>query len=312
MYEPSKPYKHELLRLIESTWKTPYVMVRPGVSPIIEKKFTGLEIQHADGVGTKGVYHWRKKTFKSAVIDAFAMNVNDLAMAGATPYAAVDHITTCDMGDKTALALVRALAALCKKHRIALVGGETSHQDTIQGFDISVVMSGFISKPRTNRFRVGDVLVGIKSSGLHSNGFTKVRQMFGKGEWRADFTRPTAIYLPAILTLLKKHEIHGMMHITGGAFTKLNDLLLGADAVIEVPRALAPQPIFRELHERGVSDRAMYTTFNCGVGFVLSAAPRDAARIVAATPHTAIIGRIENGKGLVRIVSAFTGRTLGF
>lgn len=310
MYNPAKPYKHELLRLIESTWQTPYVRVRSGVYPIIEKKFKALEIQHADGIGTKGVYHWRKRSFKNAVIDAFAMNANDLAMAGATPYAVVDHITTSDMGDTTVLALVRALALLCKEHQIALVGGETSHQDTLEGFDVSIVMSGFLKKPHTNRFRVGDVLVGLKSNGLHSNGFTKVRQMYGKGEWRADFIRPTAIYLPTILALLKKYEIHGMMHITGGAFTKLHDLLGKADAVIEVPKALAPQPIFYELHKRGVSDREMYTTFNCGIGFVLSVPAHEAARMVKSTLGAAVIGRVERGSGKVRITSSFTGKTL--
>jgi phosphoribosylformylglycinamidine cyclo-ligase len=310
MYNPAKPYKNELLRLIESTWQTRYVSVRAGVYPVIRKKFSGLEIQHADGIGTKGVYHWKKRSFKNAVTDAFAMNANDLAMAGATPYAVVDHITTSDMGDTTVLALVRALAKLCKKHHVALVGGETSHQDTLEGLDVSIIMSGFINKPRVNRFRVGDALIGLKSSGLHSNGFTKVRQMFGKGEWRDDFTRPTAIYLPTILALLAKYEIHGMMHITGGAYTKLHDLLQEADAVIAAPRSLAPQPIFHELHERGVSDRQMYTTFNCGVGFILSVSERNAARIIATTPHSTIIGRVEKGSGRVQITSSFTGKAL--
>lgn len=310
MYNPAKPYKDDILALIESTWRTPHVCVRRGVYPVIEKRFAGLEIQHADGIGTKGWYHWRKRSFKSAVIDAFAMNANDLAMAGATSYAIVDHITTPEAGHESVLAIVRALAALCREHRIALVGGETSHQDTLDGLDVSIVMSGFVEKPRENRFCAGDLLVGLKSSGLHSNGFTRVRRVFKKGEWRADFTRPTAIYLSAILALLKKHEIHGMMHITGGAFTKLRDLLPGLDAVIEAPRALAPQPIFGELHKRGVSDRDMYTTFNCGVGFVLSARPEVAERIVRATAHAAVIGRVEKGSGTVRITSAFSGRVL--
>lgn len=310
MYDPAKPYKHELLRLIEGTWQTPYVSVKGGVYPVIKKKFKGLEIQHTDGIGTKGVYHWRKRSFKDAVIDAFAMNANDLAMAGATPYALTDHIVVPDMGHVSVLAIVRSLATLCKAHKIALVGGETSHQDTLDGLDIGITMSGFLAKPRTNRFHVGDVLIGLKSTGLHSNGFSRVRQMFGKGEWRADFIRPTAIYLPTVLALLKRHEIHGVMHITGGAFTKLHDLLDQADAVIEVPQALAPQPIFHELYRRGVPDREMYTTFNCGAGFVLSASPEVATRIVAATPRAAVIGRVEKGSGNVRIISAFTGKML--
>lgn len=310
MYNPAKPYKDDLLKLIVATWRTPYVSVRSGVYPVITKKFKGFEIQHADGIGTKGVYHWRKKTFKEAVIDAFAMNANDLAMAGATPYALVDHIVTPDMGHASVMAIIRALAKLCKEHDVALVGGETSHQDTLDGLDIGIVMTGFVEKPRENRFRVGDALVGLKSSGLHSNGFTKVREMYGKGEWRPDFTRPTVIYLPTILALLKKYEVHGMMHITGGAFTKLHDLLPGADAIIAAPRKLAPQPIFHELYRRGVSDEVIHATFNCGIGFILSTPQEHAVRIAARVPGAAVIGRVEKGSGRVRVASAFSGNDI--
>jgi phosphoribosylaminoimidazole (AIR) synthetase len=82
IYDPSKPYKVKILKLIEDTWKTPYLKVEKGLYPILFKKFNLKEVQHTDGIGTKGVYHWKKKTFKNAVVDAMAMNLNDLAMVG--------------------------------------------------------------------------------------------------------------------------------------------------------------------------------------------------------------------------------------
>ena len=171
-------------------------------------------------------------------------------------------------------------------------------------------MTSFIRTPRTSQFKVGDVLIGLKSSGLHSNGFTKVRSLFGQGEWREDFVRPTEIYLDVVHAILKKYEVHGMMHITGGAFTKLRDLLKGADAVIKQPVKLAPQPIFHELYKRGVSDRDMYRTFNCGIGFVLAVPGKSVKKIIAMTPGSAVIGRVVKGKGMVHIQSAFSGKTI--
>ncbi|MBI2409668.1 hypothetical protein HYV30_01340 [Candidatus Kaiserbacteria bacterium] len=310
MYDPSKPYKRKILRLNKSTWQTPYVSIRAGTYPVITKKFKGPEVHHSDGIGTKGVYHWRKRSFKNAVIDAFAMNANDIAMAGAIPYGLQDHIVVPEVGERAILEIIRALTALCRKYKVAITGGETSHHDNVEALDIGIVMASFLPKPRTNRFKRGDVLIGLESSGLHSNGFTKVRGLFGKNEWRADFIRPTSIYLDTIRGFLKKYEIHGMMHITGGAFTKLKDLLKDADAIISHPSKLQPHAIFRELFERGVSDKQMYTTFNCGIGFVLSVPEREAAEIIMKTRNAAVIGKIVSGNGLVRIQSAFTGKTV--
>jgi hypothetical protein len=80
MYNPTKPYKYKILSLIESTWSSPYVKVKKGLYPVFERKILVPEVQHTDGIGTKGFYHWRKKNFRSAVLDALAMNLNDLAM----------------------------------------------------------------------------------------------------------------------------------------------------------------------------------------------------------------------------------------
>src|SRR3990167_10458658 len=85
MYDPIKPYKKQILDAIKKTWKTPFVTVKSGVYPVITKKFDFPEVDHTDGIGTKGYYHWKAGTLKNAVIDALAMNLNDLAMARAVP-----------------------------------------------------------------------------------------------------------------------------------------------------------------------------------------------------------------------------------
>lgn len=308
MYDPVKPYKKELLKRIQSTWNTPYVTVTPGIYPIMRKKFSYPEVQHADGIGTKGIYHWRKKTFREAAIDALAMNLNDLALMGAIPYALQDHITTPDSGHTSVLALMRALTSECKKRKIAIIGGETSHHDNMDAIDVGIVVSGFIKEKRKNQSKVRDVLIGLKSNGLHSNGFTKVRGMFGASEWRDDFTKPTKIYIDGVHNILKKYTVNGMMHITGGAFSKLKDILGKNNAIIEIPNKLKPQDIFFELYDRGVSNKDMYTTFNCGVGFVLSVPEEEAQKIIKSTPGSAVIGEVVRGPGNVHITSAFNGR----
>lgn len=91
MYNPTKPYKHKIIELIQSTWRTPHVTVSKGLYPVISKKHKTREVEHTDGIGTKGIYHWKKRTFKHAVLDALAMNLNDLAMVGAVPITLQKH-----------------------------------------------------------------------------------------------------------------------------------------------------------------------------------------------------------------------------
>jgi len=311
MYNPTKPYTKQIINLIKRTWATPYIEVQKNIYAVIKKKFSYLEIDHTDGIGTKGVYHWQKRSFRNAVLDALAMNLNDLALARAVPYKLQDHILLPKDDHRAILAIVKALSQECVKRKIAMTGGETSVHDNMNGLDISLSVSGFIKNLRPNKFQVGDVLIGLKSNGLHSNGFTKVRKIFGK-TYRSDFIKPTAIYLDTILALDKKFDIHGMMHITGGAFTKLKGLLAGADARINRNHQLKPQPVFKELYQRGVSDAQMYRTFNCGIGFILSCAPQAAKTIVFQFRGAAIIGEVVSGRGRVIIVSMFSQKAVEF
>ena len=310
MYKPFKPYKQNTITEIKKTWQTPYVSVKFNTYPVIQKKFSYSEIDHTDGIGTKGFYHWKEGTFKAAIIDALAMNLNDLAIVRAIPYKLSNHITV-PLEDERVFKIIQELVRQCLKYNIAIVGGENSFHNNMDGLDISMTVSGFIKKNHSNKFRVGDVLIGLKSSGLHSNGFTAVRKIFGNIK-RPEFIAPTAMYLDTILNLSSKHQINGLMHITGGAFTKLKDILGKANATIEHPKNLLPQKIFYEIYKKGTTNKDMYQTFNCGIGFVLSVPKKEVSAILSKIKHAAIIGEVTPGTGIVEIKSAFDEKTIKF
>lgn len=308
MYNPTKPIKETVLILIKSTWKSPYITIKENTYSIIKRRNNFLEVDHTDGIGTKGWYHWEKKSFKNAVLDSLAMNLNDLALVRAVPFKLQNHIVLPKDDDEAVLAIVSALVKECKKRKIAITGGETSIEDTSTALDIGITMSGFIKKEEKNQFHEGDIVIGIPSSGLHSNGISKVRELFGD-EIRKEFITPTTIYLDDILLAANKYPIHGMMHITGGAFTKLKDLLHRLDIIIEKDHAIQPQKIFYEIHEEGVSDEEMYKTFNCGIGFVVSTPPKYAEKVMKIVKGK-VIGKIIPGTGKIRIESKFSSRTV--
>lgn len=315
MYDPTKPYiqnkalyKKQILNLIQKTWKTPFVSVK---NQILKKKFSFPEYCHTDGMGTKGIYHWRKGTFRNAVLDALAMNLNDLLLMNAKPYAILNHLFLPRDNKRAILEIITHLSRECEKRKIAILGGETAINNDIKGMELSITMLGFVEKPKENKFKIGDVLIGIASSGLHSNGFSKVREIFGNN-YRPEFTTPTFIYFDAIYPLIKKFNIHGMAHITGGAFTKLKDFLGKADIKIRRNHKLKPQPIFKELCKKGISDENMYKIFNCGIGFILSVRKRDADKVLSKIKKfkASIIGDVIPGNGKVVIDSMFSKKEI--
>ena len=308
MYDPSKPYKKQILDLIKQTWNTPYVSVQEGTYSMIEKKFSHKEVDHTDGIGTKGYYHWLNRTFKKATLDALEMNLNDFALVRATPYKLQNHIILPQDDRKAILEIVEALVDECKKRGIAITGGETSIHDNMYGMDISMTVSGFVKDYKPNKFQVGDVLIGLPSNGLHSNGFTLVRKFFDD-PYNPAFVEPTKDYLDTILSLDEQFDIHGMMHMTGGAYTKLKDLLDKADARIRKDHGLRPHTIFKDLYGQGISDEDMYKTFNCGIGFILSASPEDADKILYPIEGE-VIGAVVPGKGKVNIESMFSNKEI--
>jgi len=316
MYNPSKPFKKHIFELIQQTWETPYVLVQKSqcdVYPIIKRKFSFPEIDHTDGIGTKGLYHWQKRYFRNATLDALAMNLNDLTLSKAIPFKLQDHLILPEDDNDAIIETISTLSDECVKRQIAITGGETSIQNTMQGIDLSLTVSGFIKNYKPNIFLQGDILIGLKSSGLHSNGFTKVREIF-KNEYRDEFIEPTKIYVDLISSLEELIDIRGMRHITGGAFTKLKDVILNenCDIIINKPYRLQPHNIFYELYEKGISDEDMYKTFNCGIGFIIAVSPEDVNKIQL--EESEIIGEIRRGEGEGKVIieSSFSDRIVVF
>ena len=239
------------------------------------------------------------------------MNLNDLALMRATPYRLQNHILICEDDKEAIVEIIKSLVYECQKRKIAITGGETSIHNNMEGLDISVTVSGFIKKIKPNKFRKGDILIGLKSNGLHSNGFTKVREIY-KDDFRPEFVEPTRIYLDTMVNLEEKFDIGGMMHITGGAYTKLKDLLGDTDASVRNDHELQPQLIFRDLYKKGISDEEMYKTFNCGIGFIFSVLPKDAKEIISEIEEADIIGKIVSGSGKVKVKSAFSKRRIEY
>lgn len=303
-YNPEKPYKNKVLNLIKETWDTPCLLLKEGTYAFFKKNFDYFEVDHTDGIGTKGIYHWEARSFKNAVVDALAMNLNDLAIVRVTPYKLQCHLILPKDDKEAILETMQHLVRECKKYDIAITGGETSIQNNMQGMDISLTVSGFIKKLKKNQFVKGDLLIGLKSNGLHSNGFTLARKILGE-KFLSEFIKPTKIYLDIILNLNEKYDIHGLMHITGGAYTKLKSLLQRTNAIIDYNNVM-PQPIFQELYKRGVNDKDMYKTFNCGIGFILSVSQEDSLKITSKIKDAFIIGEIVSGNGTVKINSIFS------
>ncbi|MBI3274222.1 MAG: hypothetical protein HYZ69_03690 [Candidatus Colwellbacteria bacterium] len=318
MYDPTKPYKDEIVRLIKSTWTTKYVSVRDW---LMREKFAYPVYRHVDGIGTKGIYHWQARSFFNAVRDAMAMNVNDLALIGATPFEITDHVILPEDDHDAFIQIVKHLVGECKARDIAITGGESSVHDTQDGMELSISITGFVETRVQNMCKEGDVLIGIESSGPHSNGFSKIRKLF-PDELRKEFITPTYVYIDSIRAIKEKEWdeerriIHGMAHITGGAFTKMKGMLSSTDAILTHTHSLAPHHIFSEIYEKGVSDEEMYFTFNCGIGFIMSVAPRDADyclnKIRNSGKHADIIGEIKKGSGKVKIQSMFSKKKIVF
>lgn len=293
MYDTRKKYTGKIVDRIKSTW-------------------TGdLPPASVDGLGTKGVYHWEQRTFREAALDALAANFNDMAMVRGSIDYLLDHVVVPQDDEEACLGIIDVLVDECRKRRISLLGGETSIHDNYPGLEISVSVFGHYLMRRRNVFRENDYLIGLKSSGLHCNGFTRVREIFGE-EFRPEFVEPTFIYYDAILEIIQEMNINGMMNITGGAFTKLESVLGGNDIEINGD-LMKPQRIFHELYERGVSDEEMHETFNCGIGFILSV-PEDPERAIDFLSSKSIdsgpIGKVVRGNGRIKIQSAFSGREL--
>ena len=247
---------------------------------------------HTDGVGTKVMIANQLKKYDTIGIDCVAMNVNDIICTGATPISFVDYIAASKNDEKKLAAIMRGLVKGAKKGAVPIVGGETAVMPSLFAgeeefaFDLAGTVVGLVPAKKDggailgNKIRVGDVIIGAYSNGIHSNGYTLARTALKDHQLDSRVYRggptigkallqPTEIYVKPILELVAgRHRLHGLAHITGGSFTKLLRLKKTGYEIDDLP----PTPkIMQLIEEQGVQAGEMYRTFNMGVGFCVVA-----------------------------------------
>ena len=250
---------------------------------------------HTDGVGTKVLIANKMKKYDTVGIDCIAMNVNDIICIGATPISFVDYIAANKNDQKIFKKIVKGLVKGAKKAGVPIVGGETAIMpDLFSGngfsFDLAGMVVGVLSKKQVvlgKSIKNGDIIIGAKSSGLHSNGYTLARKALlskysirskikGVGVLGNVLLTPTEIYVKPVLEIIQKCNVHGLAHITGGSFTKLLRLKKIGYDLDSLPK---PPTIMQLIEEQGVKSLEMYKTFNMGVGFCVVAPKNEEKRI---------------------------------
>ena len=258
-----------------------------------------------DGVGSKVLIASEMKKWDTVGIDCMAMNVNDLLAIGAEPLAFVDYLALERVDPEMTAAIAVGLERGAKIANVSIVGGETaSLPEIIRGFDLAGTAIGMIKKEEVitgEKIERGDVVVGLPSSGLHSNGFSLARKIVAESSYTY-FDRmpgsqktigelllePTRIYMEA-LEVIKKATVHGMAHITGSGLLKLHRI---SGFGFHISDPLEPQPIFRFLQEEGgVPEDEMYRTFNMGMGWVF-VLPEDDVDTVLKMTDGKVVGEI--------------------
>ncbi|MFQ6050607.1 MAG: phosphoribosylformylglycinamidine cyclo-ligase [Candidatus Hydrothermarchaeota archaeon] len=242
-----------------------------------------------DGVGSKVLVSQEAGKFDTVGIDLVAMNVNDIICNGAEPVAMVNYIAVQKPNPRIMYEIGKGLEKGARESGIAIVGGETATLPEIikgkdgKGFDLAGTCIGIVKKENIitgKDIKEGDVVLGIESSGIHSNGLTLARKVFeekgfdykipnGKSV-KEELLTPTRIYVKPVLQILKELDIHGLAHITGGGLLKLKRIGKIAKLGFILDNLPEPQPIFKEIQRLGnVSNVEMYKTFNMGIGFCI-------------------------------------------
>ena len=282
-------------------------------------------VSGTDGVGTKLKIAFALDKHDTIGIDAVAMCVNDVLAQGAEPLYFLDYIAVGHNIPSKIEAIVAGVAEGCRQAGCALVGGETAEMPGMYGdgeYDIAGFTTGAVEKSKLidgSKVKSGDVLIGISSSGIHSNGYSLVRKIvadnaldlneaydeFGGRTLGEVLLTPTKIYVKPVLEVLRQADVHSICHITGGGFDE------------NIPRALKPGqgfsinegtweilPIFRKLEEwGGIPHREMFNIFNMGIGMIIVADAADAEKIVGILAENGqqaqIIGEVIEGENRI-------------
>lgn len=268
-----------------------------------------------DGVGTKSHISQAIGKWDTIGIDCVAMNVNDLICVGAEPLSFVDYIATPKPDPEVWRQIGIGLDEGCRQSNMTLVGGETSVMpETVKQIDITGTALGFVPKDRVITgmdVAAGDVIIGLASSGIHSNGFTLVRKAIERAglSWSEPFgdrtlgeeaLEPTVIYVRAVMELVKSVEVKAMANNTGGGLRNMARWREGLRYVIDAPMSVPP--IFDALQAWGdVEDVEMWQTFNMGMGYFIAVSPDavdDALKVLGPHHEASVVGRVEEGSGV--------------
>ncbi len=280
-------------------------------------------VSSTDGVGTKIKIAIDANIHDTIGIDLVAMCVNDILVCGAKPLFFLDYFSTGKLEPEVGEAVIKGIAEGCKQANCSLIGGETAEMPGLYqegDYDLAGFTVGVVDRKKIidgSDIGVGNVLIGLASSGLHSNGFSLVRKIFFKdlglsvhdkvdelGEKSVGelLLTPTKIYVNTIFRILKEFKINGMVHITGGGLLENIPRILpnSCKAVIE-KSSWEISPIFKFLQEKAqIPEKEMYRTFNCGIGMVLISPENLVQDIMfqlqALGEDAHIIGKIEEKK----------------
>jgi phosphoribosylformylglycinamidine cyclo-ligase len=279
-----------------------------------------LLVSSTDGVGTKLKIAFLANKHDTVGIDMVAMNVNDVLTTGAEPLFFLDYIATGKIDKKVLVDVVKGIAAGCRQAGCALIGGETAEMPAFYKkgeYDLAGFCVGAVEKNRIidgSGMKIGDIVVGLESSGLHSNGYSLVRKVFSRAELRAfakELLEPTRIYVKPVLELNRKIKIKGAAHITGGAFLEKIPRIVPKDKrLVIVKGSWAVPEIFTRIQAKGkIAEKEMFRTFNMGLGMVIVISPKDfraANKVFGRFGISSwIVGSIEKGKGEVKIICGF-------
>ena len=280
-------------------------------------------VSSSDGVGTKLKIAILANKHDTVGIDAVAMNVNDILCVGAETLFFLDYIACGKLEPGVLFDVVKGINNGCIQAGYSLIGGETAQMPGMYNegdYDVAGFCVGVVERKKIidgSRIAAGDVVIGLESNGLHSNGFSLVRKVLSQNELKRmsnELLKPTRIYVKPVLSLLRvtsyelRVTIKGIAHITGGAFYDKIARILPAKVNVRIDKNSWVVPgIFRLIQDKGnIPDKEMYHTFNMGVGMVLIAEPKSARKIISRLSKfnlkSWVIGEIVKGKKQVEIV----------
>ena len=269
-----------------------------------EKMDKPVLVAGTDGVGTKLKLAFLMDKHDTVGIDCVAMCVNDVVCQGARPLIFLDYIATGYLDPEKVEKIVAGVAEGCRQAGCALIGGETAEMPDFYPageYDLAGFTVGLVDREKSisgERVREGDVLVGMASSGVHSNGYSLVRKLvltegrdlnapveaFGGKSWGETLLTPTKIYVKPALKACAAADVHGIAHITGGGFIENIPRILPDGLTAYINLGTWPVlPVFTELQKLGgLTDRQIYNTFNMGIGMVFAVDAAEADAVIAA------------------------------